>query len=324
MSSIEEILNLEDVSVTSNGIKAKCPFAKWTHKNGVDNRPSFEINNVNGVNLFGCRSCGTTGKLDNIAQTFLQVTGDSKYLFDLVDVDWSDLMKEFKPLEKTDMVLRAKLYDRILPRASLHRKAIDYCASRNITRETMDRIDLRYHPEFERVIFTIYNQRGQLLGHSGRSIKKDDNLRMWTTPNSAIKKTLLGIHKLNKRKPIILAEGLFFYTLLHEYGLDKDYNILSSMGASVTKPQREVLISLGMPLYLLLDNDTAGIRAVHEGTKKLPALKHLAFYGLPTYVVRYPEDEDGNPVEDPDYLTKDQVYAIIDNAKLVNTKGAID
>ncbi len=317
-SAIAKALKLENATVSEVGVKASCPLAPWTHSNGTDSRPSFSINAHKGSYWYGCRACNHSGAITDLLGDLYLHTKDLNYVKlipKVAELEASDNL-EALPEEKI-IELDEELYD-ILPPVTDYKIATDYCISRGISPETCDRINLTYHPEWKRIIFKIRNYKGKLLGHTGRYILPDDPTsripKILTTALSGTKKTLLGIHKVVSNKPIILVEGLFMYARLHEFGLDDKFNILATMGTGVTKIQRQLLISLSLPVYLLLDNDDSGNRAMFVGTNKLPPLKDLCEHML-VYKLTYPEG-----IKDPDDLTKDQVCVMIDNAQVIVNK----
>ena len=319
-SAIAKALELTNAVATEVGVKASCPLAPWTHGSGTDSRPSFSINAHKGKYWYGCRACNHTGSIDDLLVELHGYTKDLKYvrlmpkMAKLEASDELEILPEAKIIELTE-----ELYD-IIPPVTDYKVSMDYCAARGISPETCDRLNLGYHPEKKRIVFNIYNYRGKLLGHTGRFIfkitgeYKDKVPKILTTALSGVKKTLLGIHKVDNSKPVILVEGLFMYARLHEFGLDEKYNILATMGTGVTKIQRELLISLSLPTYMMLDNDDSGNKAMFLGTNKLPPLKDMCEH-MVVYKVTYPEG-----IKDPDDLIKDQIYAMIDSAEVIANK----
>lgn len=318
MAKVEDLitlLNLENASATNGDLKASCPLAKWTHKNGTDSRPSFTINFKNGVYMYGCRACGCSGLLPDLFTELFIRTKDFNYLVKIEELEKLEgAFGEYKYEAVNDWYLNEDYYKDVLPPVTDYKIALDYCTNRGISAQTCDRLKLTYHPEMKRVIFTIYSYSGRLIGHTGRSINPEANLKILTTANPTIKRTLLGIHKLDTSKPILVVEGLFMYAKLHEYNLDSKYNILATMGTGVSSHQRELLVSFGLPVYLMLDNDESGRNATYVGTKTTPALKELALY-VPVLILQYPKG-----IEDPDLLTETQICDMIKNAELVKIK----
>jgi len=318
MAKVEDLiplLNLENASAAKGDLKASCPLAKWTHKNGTDSKPSFGINYKNGVYMYGCRACGHSGLLPDLFTELYVRTKNFDYLSNMEFLEklegaFGDYVYE----AINDWYLNEEYHRDILPPVTDYKVALDYCLTRGISAKTCDRLKLTYHPEMKRVVFTIYSYSGKLLGHTGRSINPKADLKILTTANPTIKRTLLGIHKLDRNKPILVVEGLFMYAKLHEYNLDDKYNILATMGTGVSSHQRELLVSFGLPVYLMLDNDESGRNATYVGTKKTPALKELALY-VPVLILQYPQG-----IEDPDLLTEAQICDMIRNAELVQIK----
>lgn len=316
---LSKALELNKAVINKDELSGCCPLAPWEHAGGVDNNPSFKVKELNGTLVYGCMSCGHKGRIDGLlfGQLYKR-TRDRKYLKIL-----HSLLHEYevetkgvgKPQKHKDIYLNKAVYEDILPDVTEYKLAMDYCiGKRGLTEETCDRLGLKYHPEFKRIVFPIYDYEGRLLGHTARATEKDTIPKIWTTVNSTIKRNHLGIHKLKLDRPTILVEGLFIYAMFHQFGLDKDYNILCTMGVSVTTAQIQQLIAVSTPLILFLDNDEAGRNAMYGKTgSPKKSLKDLCTF-MPVYSVEYPEG-----ITDPDDLTKEQVYSMLENRTLINT-----
>lgn len=318
LSYLSRALNLQKASINKDELTGCCPLAPWEHEGGTDNNPSFKIKELNGTLVYGCMSCGHKGRIDDlIVRQLFKRTKDRNYLkiFHSLIHEYEISTDNAQTLEKhKDIYLNKAVYEDILPDVTEYKAAMDYCiGQRFLTEETCDRLGLKYHPEFRRIVFSIYDYYGRLLGHTGRATDPEAVPKIWTTVNSTIKRNHLGIHKLKLDKPTILVEGLFIYAMFHQFGLDKDYNILCTMGVSITSAQVQQLISISTPLILFLDNDEAGRNAMYGKTgSPKKSLKDLCTF-MPVYSVEYPEG-----ISDPDDLTREQVYSMLANKTLIN------
>lgn len=306
-------LGFKNIEAEEDGVKCSCPFAQWKHKKGTDSKPSFSIYSPEpDVYVYNCFSCKSSGTVQDLITSLFERTGNRKILNYLVDFKYIKPKNDFFFKEKETIKLNQIVYDNLCPSVDEYKLAIDYLESRGISLNTAKRLDLRWHPEHKRIMFKVYNYQGELVGFSGRSTRKDDPVKIRETGGLPKNHLFLGIHKLVKDKPIVLVEGLFAYARLHEYGFDKDYNILACLCSKISKQKRDILIGTGLPLYLFFDNDEAGLIGMFGNNGKIKgACAELCDY-IKVFRVHYPDN-----IVDPDDLSNLQIESMLKNASLV-------
>jgi DNA primase len=123
-----------------------------------------------------------------------------------------------------------------------------------------------------RLIFTIYDEKGKVVGFSGRNLIPDD-------PNASFKipkylnspetlvfkksKLLFGLYQaqeaIRKLNFAILSEGQMNIISSHKVGV---HNIVASLGTSFTDLHMKLLSRYSSNVYFAFDKDTAGKKAL--------------------------------------------------------------
>ena len=313
---IADKFNLENVKFKDNSLMCSCPFAEWRHEKGRDSRPSFGIRITDrGRIVYKCMACHSRGDLHDLASFLFKKHKDDKYLEALAEIRKNITVDLSTPRSKKPIktvVLNRQVHESICPPVIDYKEALSYCENRGISADTCNRLNLSYHPEDKRIIFHIYSYKGEYLGCSGRSIEPDNKIKVLTTKTKTIKHTFIGAHKIDLAKPVLLVEGLFMYAKMHEYQLDKKFNILAAMGSTLSAEQRDLLISISCDVYLFFDNDQAGLIGIFGGNGLKGVNKELGKY-LNLYYLNYP-----NNITDPDLLSNQQVADMIEGATYIS------
>jgi DNA primase len=142
----------------------------------------------------------------------------------------------------------------------------------------------------DRLIFPIFNEKGECLGFGGRALSPEVEPKYLNTPESQIFKkseVLYGLFQskdyIKKEGEVFLVEGYFDFLSLWKRGIR---NIVATCGTALTEKHIQKLKPLAERFYLLLDGDEAGAKA------SLKALSLLAKEGILPQVVVLPEGED--------------------------------
>ena len=145
-----------------------------------------------------------------------------------------------------------------------------------------------------RIIFPIYNVRGEVLGFGARAISPDDQPKYLNSPETKIfsKKTILyGINwarsPIRKSGEAIVVEGYTDVLTGHKYGIE---NLVASLGTSLTREQARLLNRFAERVYIAYDADTAGNMATLRG------LEILRQTGLRVSVIDLPEESDPDDI----------------------------
>lgn len=162
----------------------------------------------------------------------------------------------------------------------------------------------------DRIIFPIWDQFGQVIGFTSRAIRDDQKAKYMNSAESFLFKKnelLYGLHlaknAIREKDAVILVEGNMDQIALYNNGF---LNTVACMGTAITMFHIERLSSMTKTIYLALDSDAAGLKAMERANSM------LAEKGI---VAKYIEF---SPQKDPDEFLKAQgVLAMqekIDNA----------
>lgn len=172
---------------------------------------------------------------------------------------------------------------------------LNYLEDRGYTGEQIAKMDIgtflkgtrvpsgiRLPPESHPLLLPVY-ESGSLVGCVGRAI--DDREPKYMYPKGlSVSQFLLGVKRLDPKKPIVITEGLLDAILLNSYNIQA-----AAVGkAFISQKQAEILNKFSS-VVLAMDNDTAGINGI---MKAIPMLKPK------TYIL------DLGKYKDPDELIR--------------------
>ena len=331
----------------SGWMHSACPFAPWKHKNGIDRSKGFALKAEDkGVSAYSCPACKSHGRIENLARE----------LGSLRQQDYSGLIAEITRLETLGAVMLPSWENRfeatraetlgdpldlhifnpveIFDPIGRHPAAVDFVRSRRVSFEAVQKAGMRFDPDKGRIVFPVYDGKGQLYGFTGRTILPPERLNFVDSSGrhvqvpkvmdyAGLKKRMLilGEHLWETGRPTIIVEGLFAYARFLTEGVDQHYNVGAILGSEMTPGKAAILHRWGLPVYLILDNDAAGEAGLfgrlrqtgtdHETGEPIltrePETGALALLvrHIPVYIPNYPED-----VVDPDDLSFDQIMAM--------------
>ena len=121
-----------------------------------------------------------------------------------------------------------------------------------------------------RVMFTIHNLSGKVVGFAGRIMTNDKKQPKYiNTPESEIynkSKTLFGLNfaksSISKLDECLMVEGYTDVISLHQSGIE---NVVASSGTSLTEGQIALVKRFTKNITILYDGDAAGIKAALRG-----------------------------------------------------------
>lgn len=141
-----------------------------------------------------------------------------------------------------------------------------------------------------RVIFPVFNLKGECVGFAGRTLLKEDEPKYLNTPESKIYKKseiLYGLYQakeyIKKEKTCFLVEGYFDFLSLWEAGIR---NVVATCGTALTTSHVKILKGLTEEIILLYDGDEAGKKAM------VRAVSFFIKEGILPKCVSLPEGED--------------------------------
>lgn len=143
----------------------------------------------------------------------------------------------------------------------------------------------------DRVMFTICNTAGKVVGFAGRTLKKDKKIPKYiNSPETEIylkSKILYGAHlakrAIRKADRCLIVEGYTDVISLHQGGLE---HVVASSGTSLTIEQIQLIKRFTENITILFDGDAAGTKAALRG------LDLILEQGMNVQVVQLPEGED--------------------------------
>lgn len=249
-----KLLSLRRVKIRQDEIHASCPFSHL-HASGEDKNPSFSINVDKGV--YNCFACGSTGTLEELLSERMGIT-ISKALdilddlgFSPVDVSYDKLLR--KEEEDDDEILSETV---LLP----FKKIEEVYEMYEGTVEGRDSI-----------IYAVRDVDKNLVGGLARSKEGRHHKILW-----GIKKShyLCGEHEVEHEKELVVVEGPKDMLSIKKSGWN---NVVSIMGAEVSKRQLEKLIWLSSNFIVWLDRDKAGMHGVLRFIKGLEPLGQVRY-----------------------------------------------
>ncbi|MFW5979100.1 MAG: DNA primase [Halanaerobium sp.] len=158
-----------------------------------------------------------------------------------------------------------------------------------------------------RVIFPIFNNRGEVIAFGGRILEIEDNygpkyLNSPETPIFSKKKNLYGLHlakeSIRENNSCIIMEGYTDVIQAHQNGFE---NSIASLGTAFTEEQAKLINRFAENAYIAYDADTAGNKATLRG------LDILSSTGINVKVIQLDEGSD------PDQLLKNKGKEVFAN-----------
>lgn len=134
---------------------------------------------------------------------------------------------------------------------------------------------------FDRVIFPIYNYRGECVGFGGRCLDNEVKPKYLNTPETYVYKksfTLYAIQlakeEIKKSGVVFLVEGYVDTISCYKNGLR---NVVAPCGTAITKEQIKLLARYAKEIVLLLDGDDAGMKGAIKALKEGANLENVKF-----------------------------------------------
>lgn len=175
--------------------------------------------------------------------------------------------------------------------------------------------DAHYDTFRDRIIFPIWDQFGQVSGFTSRAIRDDQKAKYMNSVDSFIfnkGNILYGFHlaknTIREKDAVILVEGNMDQVALFHNGFKQTVAV---MGTALGVQSLERLLSLTKNIYLTLDNDAAGLKAMERINQQ------FASHGI---VAKYISCD---PQKDPDDFLKAN-GALAFQEKIDNAEAAFD
>lgn len=261
--------------LAQDNYRAKCPFHN-------DNSPSFYIHKDD---LIGhCFGCGISGRVDKLASEYLHVSLDNARLH--LQITGEEVLAN--KIERASYVHLQEDYNYIPESwlAPFEKKVSKYVIHRGFDPKSriLQSVGSLYDPNTKRQVFPHRDREGRLLGCIGRSCREQDPkwLFYWDYKKG---RALYEPFRLNPLRPTILVEGVFDVLWLYQTSSlvrSGAYNVVASLGTSITAEQLALLQSSGTEIILGHDNDDAGKSASSHVYQLLRGRVAVSFVEWPT------------------------------------------
>jgi len=234
-----------------------CPF----HYNV--NTPAAEVDKEKGV--FICFACGESG---NLMDMVMRVTSRNYFeatrLIKSAETDANILDIISNSLESNPDELKefdGKLITRLNNDLLVSDRALSYFNSRNISMDSIKFFKLGYSVKQDMVIVPVSDHHGMCVGFVGRSVEGKEFKNSTSLPKKYV---LFNLHNV-KFKSIVVVESSFDAIRLNQLGIPA----VATLGATISKPQIELLNKYSTSIYLCPDKDEAGKKMVESVMKKI-------------------------------------------------------
>lgn len=156
-----------------------------------------------------------------------------------------------------------------------------------------------YDTFWERVVFPIFDAKGEVVAFIGRVLEKDRMPKYLNTPETIIYrkgKILYGLNwakeAIGKDEFAIVTEGTMNVVSSHKVGRE---NIVAALGTGFTRQHATLLKRYTSTAYLAMDNDTAGKMAT---LRSIPVL-YAEGIDVKVIDILIGKDVDDTVMEDP-------------------------
>lgn len=172
---------------------------------------------------------------------------------------------------------------------------------------------------YNRVTYTIFDSNGEPIGLAGRELKKEPKVK-WLNPRKTIlydkDVTWFGLHiakhEMRRAKATYIVEGYNDVIAFQTHGV---INTIASCGTSISDNQIVVLKKYVDVVYLAMDGDSAGKKAV---LKNIP---RFITQGFQCYVIGFQNcDPDDFVREYSEDIEKEGLHVVLES-KTTKTEG---
>ena len=308
--SIQRLIEQTDiVDVVSRYVNLKrsgrnfvgiCPFHD-------DKNPSMSVSPE--LNIYHCFTCKAGGNAINFIKEYekLNFPEAVEKLASMQNftLEYTDEKSNFKKLDKEALSIVKAYYQSLLYQ---NKAAIDYLYSRGFNDELIAKFELGYAPNsqntlnllsnekidpkdainlgivkvgeggnlyasfIDRIIFTINNHAGKIVGFGGRTITNHPAKYVNSPQSSVFDKSQIfyaydkAKDEIYKLKEIIITEGYMDTIMLHKAG---HKNAVAVLGTALTPKHLPLLRRSNAKITLCFDGDGAGINAAFKSSKLL-------------------------------------------------------
>jgi len=311
-------------------VQYHCPFAAHTHRSGTDNSASFGVKiNERATSHYYCFTCKKAGKFHALPIALNQFEPVDNYRQVMTDIIAAETAQGFGMFEMRaeEEVLPeplAKIYEGLYDPAWQYEAARDYLEYRGITEKASESLGLGFDDKDQRVTFPVYGLQGELYGYTGRSILPPELFAQGYDKSKDYlglpkKHLLLNCQNHTQGDAVVLVEGPMDVARCVSHDCPGKVP-MGLLGSQTSRSKTELLIHIGKPVYLMLDDDEAGDVGLYgkqnaEGEYDNTGLIGQLEKELQLYTPEYP---DPDAELDPGKLSKEDYETMLANAKSEN------
>lgn len=317
--------------VGNDNISAICPFHVKT--NGAEERsPSFSMSLSKGVwHCFTCQMSGTFGTfLRDVGISRATITFQFGEILEALRKNHGPLFDPMRPkvvepdpLPESMLGLFEKCPVHMVdPEAALDLDPDDPVV---FEEELLQQYDVGFDEKHMRITFPIRDLAGGLIGISGRTVVGDlPRYKVYDTEYEVLGygarsqthkgSVIWNAHRVypsvffgSSDQFVLVVEGFRGCLWAIQSGVR---NSMALLGSSLSKQQRWILERMGCRVYLMLDNDDAGRRALRGQVvngRKRPGIAEQLVRSLDVSIVQYSGKQ-------PTRLTSEELCAAVNNA----------
>lgn len=293
----------------SDNIMAVCPF-HMKSDGTAEKHPSFSMSLTTG--LWFCHACQEKGNLF----TFLRNIGLPRDQIELHHGLTIENAKSAMPV-MFDPAKPGVISEDPIPESLLG--VFDYCPvdllRAGFSEDTLKHFEVGFDTTHYRITYPIRDLKGNLIAISGRSVLDvdpkykvyDEEYKVWDLPPRTYWNKRVAMWNSHVVYPelffqsqpsyIVVVEGFKACMWVWQAGIK---NVVALLGTYLSKEQKWILERLGVPVYLFLDNNDAGIRGVSKCAEQIKS-------SLRVLVVDYPERLEDDAAAQPDNLSDVEV-----------------
>jgi DNA primase len=296
-------VNLEEVIKKIILSEVVCKYIKLIKKNTLywgkcifhkEDTPSFAVNNEK--EYYHCFGCGAHGNVINFLmfvnnKTFLEVLEELCKTYNLPFKKNKDItvinnntieeilnfsLKHYESNLENNINVLDYLYKRGIDGSLIKKFRLGYSKENSLVIELMKKYSLKLIQEAgigsmstydrlrNRIIFPIFNEKNQVIGFGGRTLKDEKPKYINSSESNHFHKnlSLYNINNIEYQVSVIyLVEGYMDVISMVANGY---INTVGSMGTSVSKFQIFMILRRAKKIIIIFDGDEAGIKATER------------------------------------------------------------
>lgn len=284
---------LKDIIDKGDNVMVSCP----AHKNGHENHASCQIYaNIAGDLAYGTAHCFTCGYVDSLVG-FINKCFDSidnnKGKQWLLDNFGNVFVKRSLNLDPISLNVSSKRYldEKILDKFKYRN---DYLIRRGISNDILEKFKVGYDPEFNCVVFPVWDEHNNLVMLTKRSVT---GKRFFIDKDISKPVYLLNYIIFNNISTVYVCESQINALTLWTWG----YPAVALIGTG-SKEQYAILNKSGINNFILcLDGDEAGHKGIERFKQNISNDKLIS-------IKKIPDGKDVNDLTKDEFLNLDTVY----------------